>query len=400
MRIIELTELQFKNYSIIHSKKNYKQSVEYANFKEKNDYNKLFLGLMDDNQNVVAATLLLEKKLTSKYKYGYCPNGFLVDFFNFSLVNIFTSELKKYLKQYNFIYVRLNPLIDYQIFSNNFILLENNSKIINELKKLGYQFINNTSKYHTILTSNDINRTYQNFKRSLRRNIKDSLEQGITIHKCLDHEKDVLLNFVSHNSYNYYKDMFDSFNSKHNRIEIYYAKMNPDVYINNYRYLLKKETEANDLINKKLQNRNVKKTNKLLNKKMISDRLIVKYNNEIIKATNIYTNYPNGVIISACAIVNNQKDITFVAEGYDKNFNQYKSMPILKWEIIKKYINLGYSKFDLGELKKLSLDSYTTSQGFNGNIIECSNEFHLVINDVLYKLNSSINAITNTNKKN
>ena len=43
MQIIELNELQFKNYSNIHSKKNYKQSVEYSNLQEKNGYNKLFL---------------------------------------------------------------------------------------------------------------------------------------------------------------------------------------------------------------------------------------------------------------------------------------------------------------------------------------------------------------------
>ena len=96
MEIIELNELQFKNYSNIHSKKNYKQSIEYANLEEKNGYNKLFLGLVDDNQNVIAATLLLEKKLSGKYKYGYCPNGFLIDFFNskFSAL-IFSKPLCK-----------------------------------------------------------------------------------------------------------------------------------------------------------------------------------------------------------------------------------------------------------------------------------------------------------------
>lgn len=392
MQIIELNELQFKNYSNIHSRKNYMQSVEYSYLQEKNGYNKLFLGLMDDNQNIVAATLLLEKKLTGKYKYGYCPNGFLIDFFNSSLVNIFTVELKKYLKQYNFIYVRLNPRLDYQIFSGNFILIENNSDVINDLKKLGYQFINNTSKYHLILSSNDINKTYRNFKRSLKRNIKCSLEQGITIHSCISEEIDSIFEFIDDKVL--FKNMLDTFNSKNNKIEFYYAKMNPDVYINNYRYLLKNETEKNDLINKKLQNRNIKKTNKLLNMKMMTDKLIVKYNNEIKKATDIYTNYPNGVIIGACAIINNGKEISFVCEGYNKNFVKYKCMPILKWEIIKKYINLGFSKFDLGQLEKSSINNYSTNKGFNGNIVEISNDFDLVINDMLYRLNSSINTIT------
>ena len=74
-------------------------------------------------------------------------------------------------------------------------------------------------------------------------------------------------------------------------------------------------------------------------------------------------------------------------------------MPILKWEIIKKYINLGYSKFDLGEIDKSINNNYSTNQGFNGSIIECSNDFDLVINEMLYKLNNSINAITKGGKK-
>ena len=52
MHIIELTELQFKNYSNIHSKKNYKQSIEYAKLKKTNDYKPLYLGLIDDSKTV------------------------------------------------------------------------------------------------------------------------------------------------------------------------------------------------------------------------------------------------------------------------------------------------------------------------------------------------------------
>ena len=92
MHIIELTELQFKNYSNIHSKKNYKQSIEYAKLKCINDYKPLYLGLVDDDNNVHAATLILEKNLNNKFKYGIVPNGYLI------LLKTFTTELKIYLK--------------------------------------------------------------------------------------------------------------------------------------------------------------------------------------------------------------------------------------------------------------------------------------------------------------
>ena len=99
MQIIELTETQFRNYSRLHSKKNYKQTVEYGKLKEDNGYTPHYLGLVDDMNNVHAATLLLGKKINSKHKYGYVPNGYLINFYNLDLVQTFTIELKTYLKK-------------------------------------------------------------------------------------------------------------------------------------------------------------------------------------------------------------------------------------------------------------------------------------------------------------
>ena len=130
MHIITLSELQFKNYSTLHSKRNYKQSVEYAKLKMMNGYTPLFLGLIDEMNNVHAATLILEKKINNKHRYGYVPNGYLLDYYNLDLLKCFTTELKSYLKKLNYIYLRINPLINYQVYDSDFILKVNNSGII------------------------------------------------------------------------------------------------------------------------------------------------------------------------------------------------------------------------------------------------------------------------------
>ena len=51
MKIIELTETQFKNYSKLHSSRNYFQTIEYANIM--NNYNRLFLGFINENDNTI-----------------------------------------------------------------------------------------------------------------------------------------------------------------------------------------------------------------------------------------------------------------------------------------------------------------------------------------------------------
>lgn len=387
MHIIELTELQFKNYSNIHSRKNYKQSIEYAKLKKENGYNPLYLGLVDDDNNVHAATLILEKNINNKYKYGLVPNGYLINFYNIELLKTFTLELKNYLKKLNYIYLRINPYINYQVYTSDFILKENNSAIINELKQLEYTLINNTSKYNMILKATNINETYKNFKRSLRRNINNCLRKGIVVYQGEEKDKQDFLNLIKNK--NRYQKMIEIFTKDTNKFEFYLAKIIPETYINNYRYLLKKEQISNEILNEKLKNPNIKKTKKLLDKKMTSDRLISSYNNEIIKATNLHKNYPKGVIISGVAVISNQREITFIKECYNNEFKNIRSIPMIKWEIIKKSITLGYRNFNLGDI--VIAKNQITKTGYNGEIIEYSNDFDLVINDILYKINGFIN---------
>ncbi|MCI6266794.1 MAG: aminoacyltransferase [Erysipelotrichaceae bacterium] len=383
MHIIELTELQFKNYSNIHSKKNYKQSVEYAKLKQENGYTPLYVGLIDESNNVHAASLILEKKINNKHKYGYVPNGYLINFYNLDLVKTFTIELKNYLKKLNYIYIRINPLINYQVYNSDFILKENNSGIINELKKLDYNLIPNTSKYKMILKTNDIHSTYKNFKRSLRRNINNCLKKGILVYQGTEQDKKDFLNLIENKTR--YQKMMELFNTPNNYFEFYLAKINPETYINNYRYLLKKEQINNEVLNQKLKNPNIKKTNNLFMKKMTSDKLITNYNTEIINGTNLFKTHPEGVIISAVAVITNQKEVTFIKECYTDEFKHIRSVPMIKWEIIKKHISNGYKKFDLGDVSITK--NQITKTGYNGEIIEYSNSFDLVINEMLYKLN-------------
>ena len=394
MHIIELTELQFKNYSNIHSRKNYKQSVEYAKLKEDNDYSKLYLGLIDEKNDVHAATLILEKKMNNKHKYGYIPNGYLINFNNLDLLNIFTIELKDYLKKLNYVYVRINPLINYQVYTSDFILKENNSEIINSIKEMGYSFINDTSKYKMVLNASDINATYKNFKRSLRRNINDCLKKGIVVYQGDSDDKLAFLNMLENKAH--YEKLMEVYNNPHNNFEFYLAKLEPETYINNYRYLLKKEQINNEALNDKMKDPKVKKTNNLFMKKMDSDKLLTKYKNEIMTGTYLLQKYPKGVIISAVAIITNGREVSFIKECYTNEFKHIRSVPIVKWEIIKKYISNGYRKFDLGNVTIAK--NQITKTGYNGNIIEYSNSFDLVINDMLYKLNG-ITKIVGINEK-
>lgn len=68
---------------------------------------------------------------------------------------------------------------------------------------------------------------------------------------------------------------------------------------------------------------------------MESDKAITKYNNEIIKATNIYTKYTKGTNIGAILIIKNNREIYFMDEVYNKELSKFYSSHLIKWEIIK-----------------------------------------------------------------
>ena len=94
-------------------------------------------------------------------------------------------------------------------------------------------------------------------------------------------------------------------------------------------------------------------------------------------------------------ILDNGKEITFVKECYTNEFKHIRSIPMIKWEIIKKHIARGNHCFDLGDI--VITKNQITKTGYNGDIVEYSNSFDLVINDMLYKLNGIANKVINKN---
>ena len=408
MRIIELSELQFSNYSKLHSQRNIFQTIEYAKSQEVYGFKRLYLGLIDEKDNLMGATLLLEQIVLKTFKIGYIPGGFLINYNNFELLSIFTTYLKEYLIKNKYIYIRTNSLINIKEYDNNFKLKKDNSSIINNLKKLNYNFINleeNFLKYKTIINNDDIQSIYYGFKRNVKRNINDALKMGITIEQVNKDEIDKFYSLVKKKKkkdINYYKNIVENFNNKNNNSELYFAILDGKKYLNNYIHLSKKEEEFNEELNNLLINNN---DTKILNKKMNSDRLIVKYKNQIKEASNILNNFPNGLILSTALILKNNKEIYFFTSGYEEKYRHIRSTELLKWEIIKKYNNLGYKIFNLGHLsnnfnnKNDKYYGYNKSKlDFNGNIVEYSEVFDLVINEFLYNL-INITKIFNLKKK-
>lgn len=386
MKIIELTEVQFKNYSKLHSARHYLQTVEYANLKS--DYQKYYLGFFNESDNtLMAATLLLEKKI-GNLKIGYVPGNFLVDYDNESLFKDFINTLKQYLKNKRYVYLTCDNQITYKIFSKTGEILYFDTNLVKLMDELSFVKVKKGSDFKVVLeTEKTPNETFNLFNSNTKRNIKLGLQRAITIFRDDSNNPELLLNLTNNFSAEKLNKILSNFNSDA-VAEIYFAKINPEKYINNFRFLLKEEEEKNDKLNQLMQDINVVKTNEFINKKMNSDRLISRYNNEIIRATNLYTSYPEGTIAGAILIIKNNREIYFLDEGRDKRFDDFYSSHLLKWEIIKKYLNEGYKIFNLGPVKAMdkSDNKYSFKIGFGGKVYEMIGSYDLIINKWFYRI--------------
>ena len=394
MKIIELNEIQFRNYSRLHSSRNYLQTVEYANMQKIYDFDVSYVGLVDKEDKLLSATMIINKKVFAKFLYGIAPGGFLIDYNNYDLLKTFVKQLKKYLYRHDYIYLQVEPRCIINSANKKMGTVYSATSIINNIKNLGGIFVPNNlnNKYAVYLDVKDEKTLYNNFSRSLRRTIQDCKDMGIAIYKGDNTNIDEFYELIKKKTtqeIDYYYNFAKCFNNPNNMFEIYFARLEPESYLNNATALLNKEQKKNEKLNKKMQNRVV--TNGLLNQKISSDKRVQKYNKKLNDAINMYELYPNGIIVSTCAIIKTNNEITFLIDGYEEKLRKIRASVMLRYELIKEFRKQGYTKFNLGFLPKDKSNVnfkhiYDVRMNFGANFVEFPDAFHLVINKILYSL--------------
>ena len=101
-----------------------------------------YVGLKDDDGNLVASALLLKKKTPLNMCYFYSPRGFTMDFSDKKILEEFTRCLREYLKEEQAIYLKLDPPIMYHEIDLEAKKIENginNYDIFNNFIELGYK---------------------------------------------------------------------------------------------------------------------------------------------------------------------------------------------------------------------------------------------------------------------
>ena len=142
LKLTNIEKEKFDDYIKNHPQKShFLQSVSWGEFaKVKKHLTPYYLGLINEEDKIVGATLLLEKHLPMNYSYFYAPRGFVLDYNKKELVKTMTQKIVEFAKSKKGIFVKIDP--DLIIKSYNYLNEENEAKydkdeIMNTLKSCG-----------------------------------------------------------------------------------------------------------------------------------------------------------------------------------------------------------------------------------------------------------------------
>lgn len=236
--------------------------------KNKRNQIPIYIGLRDDDNNILCETLLLKRKTPLNMCYYYAPRGYLIDWDNKELVKIFTDKLREYLVNTNGIYLKVDPAITYQDVddkANPITDGNNNYELFDYLISLGYihqgfnkLYEKNQPRYtfKTIFnkydTFEDVEKGIsKTFMRSIKRSYNYDLD--ITTVDNITNFYELINKISQKDGFNvypkkYYEDIFKMY-AKNGFIKNFEAKINPTAIINKLKDSIKNEKNQ-DRINK------------------------------------------------------------------------------------------------------------------------------------------------------
>ena len=394
MQIKQLTNEDFNTFKDSFKTSSIYQTVEYSFVMNHQGFDSVILGLVDDNNHIIGAGIVLIKK-NRNIKYAYAPRGFLIDYTDFNLIKTFTILLKKYLSKLGIVTIRINPLIVKSIYDKKHDILSKNEyydSIYNNLISLGYKHLGYNSyfeglkpRFEAII---DIDKPYyllfNDINKEFRTKIRSASKNGIKIYSGNNLEYLYLQTKKKYpRNLEYFKDCFKYF-SKNKNIEFYYTKLDTEEYLKiKNSEIVKQEKIVN------FYNENVNKNIKNINLKLEADKRYNQLKKQLIEATTLLKNYPDGIVTSSALVIKNKDEIYLLMDGYDTKFKSLNSKHLLIWKLIENYTLQNYKKFNLGGI---------TNPFEKNNKFEGLNNFKLGFNSIVYEYIGDLELVCNNTK--
>lgn len=410
MKIVTLSPEQFDRFAASHRYRNYYQSSAYGNVMVKFGYNVHYLGIVSDLNKLIGATLIIYKEIFMSNKIAYAPRGILFNYEDADQVVEMTKKLKQLLGKQGFMLLRMDPYIPETIRDQdgNTINFNNQaSKIIDNLRKAGFSYKGKTKFFETekprwealVLLNRDDREIFARFDKRTRNKIRKATAHGIQVYRDSDRELNALYRFVKKKTPNplaFYKELCKNFKTN---VEVFYAVLSTETFTINSRRILEQEQQKNDQLNALIQDMTLdrKERNNFLNQKMESDKLLNTYKNNIVLATDLLKQYPQGIKVAGAMVITYDNAAYVFVDGVNEEYSSLNANYLLKWYMIQNYNNRGFKYLNLnaivGEFQEKNQYSGLNEMklGFNTTVTEYLGEFDIILNNFSYNLYKSFN---------
>lgn len=403
MKFVELEKQEFIEFSKVHPQALFFQSPYWIEIKEQNGWQGKIVGIKKDGE-IIAATILLIKKVIGNIRFAYAPRGFLLDYSNFDLLEAFTKKIKAYLKDLGVAFLKINPYVDYQLRDVNGEVIANtkNDALMDKLKELGYIhygfYVDMDDKkdleprWVSVLDikGKTIDELFKSFRSGTKWGINNSKKNFITMVEADEDNLFEFKNLMEHTSerrgfvdrpLSYYTEMFKIL-KRENAVKVLLAEINFKELLDFTQARFEKNAKRLEVIkdNPKKQ----KEYNEISSEqKSLEPRL------EIIKKN--IEEFGEKKIIAGGWYMLYGREIVYLFGASYKPFMRYNSQYLLQYEMLKFAIDEGYDKFNFygidGNFNEDSVNYglFDFKRGFNADVHELIGEFDLIVNKSLYK---------------
>lgn len=407
LKLKNVEKEKFDDYVVNHpTKSHFLQSSEWGEFcKIKKHLTPYYLGLVNEDDEMVGAVLLLQKHLPMNMCYFYAPRGFVVDYNKKELLNVMTEKIVNFAKSKKAIFVKIDPDIIYK--SYNYENEENETKInadevYKTLTSLGWKHLGFTKNFETsqprytfrIDLTQDLDTIESHFSKTTRQRIAKSLKLETEVEIGTDKDIKEFYNlmmltesrkdFVSYNE-DYYETLYEIFNgNKNTKATLFLGKVHFNKTISTLEKNLKDIKNQISI----MPIDNLSKSAKSKLQELEKQRKNIA--EEIEKYKSYKEKYGDDITLSAHMIISygdkawvlyagNHNDLSETYVNYNTYFEHIK---YCKENGIKIYDQFG----TIGDLSKDNprLGLHEFKKKFGGDYIEFLGEWDYVINKFMY----------------
>lgn len=412
MKLIKLNKKDFKNFADKHPQITFHQTEEWANLKKVNNWHAHYIGLENDNDEIVAGAMILSKTLPIiKKKMFYSPRGFLIDYNDKELLETFTNELKKYIKKEQGIFVKIDPFVEYQEHDNDGNIVKdgyNNKSAVENLKQLGYKFfgfnlMQDTLQprwMHVIETKNrTLDDVMKDMESKTRQILRKNERCGITTREITRDELPIFKDIMKHTSdrrefvdrpLSYYEAMWDNLHDS-GILKILIAEIDFNIYEKNT-IEEKEETE------KSLKERIYKKDKGILkmNEKKFNssnkqdEETIKRLEKQLEKIKELKKEYGDKEILGGILFLIYGNEVLSLHGGSHAKLMQFQSAYTIHFEGVKMAVEGNYNRYNFygitGDFRKENplYGLYLFKKSFGGHVVELIGEYDLIISKFWY----------------